>query len=191
MLIATGVRASDCNNNGIEDTDELAVCPAIDLIFLIDTSISTEADIPLICRAIRDAIDDVRQGGLTVNAEILELAPGDTPCFIDEPGDCCTDTVANVYGTKAPCLPEVLGTCGGCNEGDCEDWAPATAIVAANRWWKWGPGPRIIVPVSDGGPRCGGGGEEPSNPINDEDWDAIDHAIYLVWDNRVIVLPDA
>ncbi|MGB2984275.1 MAG: hypothetical protein WBE26_00190, partial [Phycisphaerae bacterium] len=181
LLIATEVNATDCNNNGIEDTLELATCPEIDLVFIIDTSNSMDQELEPLCEDIdgpEGVLAQLAEAGLTGNAEIRAMAPGGAGC------PCCTDTVANVYGTKAPCLPEVLGTCGGCNEGDCEDWGPATAIVAANRWWKWGPGPRIIIPISDEAPRCG-------SPINDpgDDRDAIDHAIYLVWDNHVIVSP--
>ena len=83
--------------------------------------------------------------------EILGLGTGGYECT------CCTSTVALAYGTATPGLPEHLRTCGGCEVGDCEDWAPATAIVAGNKEERtgWSPGPRIVVPISDEGPRCG------------------------------------
>ncbi|MGB2985016.1 MAG: hypothetical protein WBE26_03960, partial [Phycisphaerae bacterium] len=120
LSIGVVLRAEDCNNNGIEDTLELATCPEIDLVFIIDTSISMDQELEPLCEDIdgpEGILAQLAEAGLTVTAEILRIALGGETC------DCCTGTVPYVYGASAPCLPEVLGTCGGCNEGDCEDWA--------------------------------------------------------------------
>ncbi|UCC31350.1 MAG: hypothetical protein JSU86_03555, partial [Phycisphaerales bacterium] len=72
--------------------------------------------------------------------------------------------------------------------GNSEDWGAATAVVAAEK--DWTPGPRIIIPISDEGPQCGGGPrDDPYEPIDDADCAAVHHAIPAVWDNRVIVAP--
>jgi len=172
------ILAEDCNHNAIDDADELVTCPIIEVVFLVDTSLSTQDEITSLCKKITNpvepygAIELLTQSGLTVDHEIFIMAEGGEIC------PCCTDTVTNVYGSCTSCLPEVLGTCD--NEGNLEDWGPATAIVAANK--DWGPGPRIIVPISDEGPRCG-------DPVDNDDQAAIDHAIPVVFDNQVIVLP--
>jgi hypothetical protein len=94
---------------------------------------------------------------------------------------CCTDTVINVYGSTAEGLPEVLGECGPDGGHPEEDWGPATAIVAGNKVWTEAAG-RLVVPISDEGPRCG-------DPVLDSDAAAIDHAIVLVSANEVVVSP--
>ncbi len=38
LRMVAPARAADCNSNGIEDADELAVCPPIDVVFIMDTS---------------------------------------------------------------------------------------------------------------------------------------------------------
>ena len=166
--------AADCNANGIDDAEELAECPPIAVVFLMDTSHSMEYKIPLICPAITSALSDLAQSGLTVNSEILIIAPGGEDC------PCCTGIVT-VYGTTAPglCDDEALGTCDSA-ERNREDWGPATAVVAANK--NWGPGPRIVIPISDEGPRCG-------QSVDDDDRRVIDHTIPIAWEHRVIVSP--
>jgi len=171
------VVAADCNNNGIDDSLELADCPPIDVIFLMDTSNSMhESDyIEHVCDRISEALVDLAQSGPTVNSEILLIGPGGYECI------CCGSTVASIYGTTAPglCDDEALGTCDSA-ERNREDWGPATAVVAANK--NWGPGPRIVIPISDEGPRCG-------QSVDDDDRRVIDHTIPIAWEHRVIVSP--
>ncbi|MFQ5590356.1 MAG: PEP-CTERM sorting domain-containing protein, partial [Phycisphaerae bacterium] len=174
--------AADCNANGVEDSLELSECPPMGVVFIMDTSASMgptqHGYIGLLCPAINEALADLPDSGLTVNEEILLLGANGYDCT------CCTQTVRAVYGSSTPGLPERLGTCGGCEQGNCEDWAPATAIVAGNKS-DWSPGPRIVVPISDEGPRCG-------HPVYDpgSDRDAVDHAIPIArQDGRQGIVP--
>jgi len=174
----------DCNANGVDDSLEVGSC-TVDLVFLVDTSSSMQDIIPqLICI---DTIPIIKtqltQRGVVLNAETLRIpsTPPTVPC------SCCTDgvqalSVQALYGSSTSCLPESLGVCS-TDEDNNEDWAPATAIVAGKK--SWTPGAmRIIVPISDEGPRCG-------DFINDpgDDRDAVNHAIPIVRANHVIVVP--
>ena len=162
---------TDCNGNGVEDATELADCPDIEVVFVIDTSESMNQFILGVCAAIDEAMDDLAQDAVTVYSELLSIEAG-TACSCSS----CESTLPNVhdrYGDEAIGYPEVprLGLCNPGTDGDEEDWAPATAIVAANKSWTEG-GIRIIVPISDEGPRCG-------DPVSDpgSDRDAIEAAI--------------
>lgn len=89
LRMVAPARAADCNNNGIEDAVELAVCPPVDVVFIMDTSQSmNERGIGRLCDHIRAALDDLAQDGLTVNAERLRILSGAKGC------QCCEDTVA-------------------------------------------------------------------------------------------------
>ncbi len=181
-----GGTSQDCNGNRIPDECELAEC-VIDVVFLLDTSNSVELEMPAMCDAIEHALDQVETEGICVRSEKLALVPGqDVPCT---ESFCCEGNAYYEYGAVACEYFDVEAQdCGGCGDGSCEDWAPATAVVAAEK--DWTPGPRIIVPISDEGPRCGGGPQiYPPDPIDDADCVAIHHAIPAVWDNRVIVAP--
>jgi len=175
-----GGTSEDCNGNRIPDECEQGECRPIDVVFLFDTSSSVgvySPTIQLLCERVDGALSQLEASGICVRFEKLALwLPGHVDCT------CCESSVRVIYGMRA-CEyfdVEVLGQCGGCNEGNCEDWAPATAVVAAQK--DWTPGPRIIIPISDEGPRCG-------DYLPDADEAAIHHAIPAVWDNRVIVGP--
>ena len=163
--------AIDCNDNGIDDAQELAACSDIEVVFVIDTSSSMDDPIVFVCGQIDDALARLVDYGLPVQSEVVSIEAG-TNCICPS----CESTLPNVhdrYGDEATGYPQVphLGTCNPGTDGDEEDWAPATAIVAANKSWTEG-GIRIIVPISDEGPRCG-------DPVSDPgaDRDAIDAAI--------------
>ncbi len=171
-------RGEDCNNNGVDDAVGLVTCPTANVVFLIDTSESTNPDVRQVCAAIRVALDEL---GPSVNAEILEIGPQNLGlCLGPNGAECCTGTVPGEYGSSAVGLCEVLGDCSG-GQGDLEDWGTATAIVAANK--TWGTGTRIIIPFSDEGPRCGGTQNQQA------DHDVIENVIAFVRTNHVIVAP--
>lgn len=171
--IASGT-LDDCDGNRIPDECETPTCQPIDVVFLFDVSLSVNFELSAICTAVGDALAQLdTEGLLCIRSEKLTLRiNGDVDC------DFFDGAVSTFYGSQACDYfdVETLGTCGGCGNGDCEDWGPATAIVAANK--EWGPGPRIIIPISDEGPRCG-------DPIDTQDGVAIDHAIPPVADHRV------
>jgi len=164
----------DCDSNSTLDECDLAQCPVIEVVFLIDTSSSiTQQEITDLCGEFDTVVENLAIDGIQVNEERLQIWREGVDCV------CCAATVENTYGLTTPGLPEELGDCVFDVERR-EDWKPATAVVAGNK--TWGPGPRIIIPVSDDGPRCG-------DPIDDEDHDVIEHAIPIVAGNRVIVGP--
>jgi hypothetical protein len=179
-LLSLRVHAEDCNQNCVEDSQELTSSCRLDLIFLFDTSGSiTNAVMEFLCNKAGEVITSLTQAGADVHAEKLMIT-GQTPTT--SCGCCGTANVPGSYGSSTPCLPETLGSCSD-DDGNNEDWAPATAIVAGNK--SWTPGAmRIIVPISDEGPRCG-------DVINDpgDDRDAVNHAIPIVRTNHVIVVP--
>lgn len=57
FTVALPLWGVDCNNNGIDDAQELANCPPIDLVFLMDTSVSMGPHIPGLCQAISDPVN--------------------------------------------------------------------------------------------------------------------------------------
>lgn len=179
---------SDCNLNGILDTCEMSDCGTVDVVFMLDTSNSTLQELADTCLSISEALGAI-DPSILVASEILAITDGGNAC------SCCTGFVDEVYCDTAIGFPdvEILGTCIESGEQDREDWGPATAVVAANR--DWTDGPRIIVPISDEGPRCGGGdagGGVPGNlldPLDPADALAVEHAIDAVWAKRVAVAP--
>jgi len=190
----------DCNDDGIPD--QCSLCPpsgAVDLVFILDTSGSMGDEIDALCSVVNEVIQDLQDDGLIVDAEILTVmeeqfsrmssidlaTAGEGMGRSDAwPRELCTEgSVEGYYGTTTPGLPELLGDCGGHPEPASEDWGPATAIVAANK--SWTPDAlRVIVPLTDEGPRCG-------NPVLDpgSDRDAIDLAIPIVAAGNVVVSP--
>ncbi len=177
------VRGTDCNGNGILDSQELATPCKADVIFLFDTSISMRDEMADICEAIDIVINTlpVLLGTQNFHAEKLTItsAGQDVPCT------CCNGNVPTLYGTTAPGVPYVLGDCFNSDDGPQEEWAVATAVVAANR--NWTPGAlRIVVPVFDEGSRCG---DLPHLADPGDDRDAVRDAARVAACQRVIVAP--
>ena len=173
--------STDCNDNSIPDECDIAGPTGVDLVFILDTSGSMD-DLDSLCAEIDYALSELESQNVIVDAEIISMYTG-RHSGVDDDGRsvrgeclCCTDTVANVYGTTAPGLPETLADCSGETEGEFEDWGTATAIVAVNKVWN-SERLGVIVPISDEGPRCG-------NPCDDpgSDRDVISHACLLVED---------
>lgn len=178
-------RGEDCDRDGVDDAIGLVTCPVANAVFLMDTSTSAIGDITVVCAAIQSALGTL---GSSVDAEVLQIGAGGQPC------DCCTGTVAERYGTTTVGFCEVLGACSGdifSDSGELEDWGVATAIVAANK--NWGTGARIIVPMSDEGPRCGNPIDmvplDPEEPFVPTDSNVIENAIPFVRNNNVNVIP--
>lgn len=86
--------SEDCNGNLIPDECELPECEPIDVVFLLDTSGSMEADLARICLAIDNALAQLTQAGLCVRSEKLEIR--DTPAGTF--GDCpCCEVGTDVF----------------------------------------------------------------------------------------------
>ncbi|MBI4717716.1 MAG: hypothetical protein HY763_07935 [Planctomycetes bacterium] len=183
MLIDSGfaLAFTDCNQNGVDDSLDLTGCTAAQLVRIFDTSGSMDPRTESLCRDFDGAIADLTVAGIPVLSESFGISE---PCEY-----CCTDSVAQHpdLGYTADGFPnvEVLGACTSGLEPDDdirEDWGPATAIVAAN--YEWSPGTRrMVIVLSDEGPRCGG--TAPSDPGPDRD--AITHAIEVVSAQDVVV----
>ncbi|MCA9291559.1 MAG: hypothetical protein KDA25_10550, partial [Phycisphaerales bacterium] len=163
--------AQDCNENGLPDDCDLTI-PPVNLVFAMDTSGSMDDEAAAICNAIFDVVEDLSDRGITVLPELYGItkAPG---------GDfsCLTDTVLGTLGADVPGSPTCCPLL-----GNDEDWGPATAIIAERYPWMDGA-IRIIVPVSDEGPRNG------SEHIDDDDQEVIDNAIVIASENGVVVSP--
>jgi hypothetical protein len=181
----------DCNQNRIPDQCDIGGCDPIEIVFLLDISSSLGTETPItaveLCASIIDALNDPILAPVTVSAEVLAMG---TPVGDDTPCPCCCadlsgcesneELFAGKYGTRTCALTNSFGDCAGIGNRNDEDWGNATAIVAANK--NWGPGPRIVVPISDEGPRCG-------DPIDEFDDDVIDEVVPVVGCHRVIVSP--
>ncbi|MCP4591153.1 MAG: hypothetical protein GY842_10435 [bacterium] len=189
--------SEDCDLNGIPDECTLFGCKA-DLTFVLDTSGSMSDEIEMLCSVIDGVIYELaRSAQVNLSAEILTIWDGargageedNVPPAGGARGQrvscsCCTGSVALTYGTTATGLPEVLGDCSGNGvEGEYEDWAPATAIISANKVWET-DAVRVAIPISDEGPRCG-------SPVNDpgDDRVAVVNASLLARQNVVVVSP--
>ena len=107
-----------------------------------------------ICREIINVTDALNLSGIDLTHEILGITS-----YGGQPGafGCLENHVRNLYGNDLPTpFPPELEFLGRCPSGQAaqEDWANATAIVAAE--YDWRPGAiRVIVPLSDEGPHCG------------------------------------
>jgi hypothetical protein len=190
---------SDCNDNTVPDDcdlaaatsedcnadlipDECPVCPTVEVVFIMDTSSSMSDEGSALCANLQQVVAELQADLVNVETELLGMLSTGGSTF-----SCLTDTVGNLYGTAVPGTPpvgqEILGEPCGVNLN--EDWAPATAIVAGLRNWQ-PDSVRLIVPISDEGPRCG-------DPVTDpgSDRDAILHAIGQAAQNDVIVSPIA
>ncbi|UCG33323.1 MAG: hypothetical protein JSU68_01585, partial [Phycisphaerales bacterium] len=161
---------TDSDGNGVPDC---ITCPALDVVFVMDTSgtISDEAEI--LCARIDSVIAKLALAGIDFNATIWGITQTPGGAF-----SCLTDTVANALGTDVPgnppCCPSIVSE---------EDWALATAIVAEG--FGWLPGAiRVVVPLGDEGPLDGDPCEDPGG-----DRDAITHAIDVARANGVLVTP--
>lgn len=177
--IASGF-SNDCNNDGIPD--ECAACPAVEVVFIMDTSSSMDGEAAALCNGIQQVTSNLAAAGLTVNARYLGIC--------DQPGgafSCLENHVSALLGTVVPGNPpadqQVLGSCPGGNEVCSEDWARAVSVVAGSyNWLPLTQSVRLIIPLSDEGPWCG-------DPVNTNDDASITHAIAVAQANNVIVSP--
>jgi hypothetical protein len=171
--------SSDCNND--QRPDECAICPPVEVVFIMDTSSSMTDEGAALCADIVQVAADLEADLIDVESALLGIETGGGGIF-----SCLTNGVAELYGTTVPGDPpagnEILGDCPGGNEVAIEDWGRATSVTAGLRLWA--SDVRVIVPISDEGPWCG-------NPVTDPgvDRDSIVHAIGVALNNDVTVSP--
>ena len=167
------VAGNDCNNNDLPDDCDL-VLPPVDLVFIMDTSQSMEDEARALCCELEGAINELAVAGFEVMPTLLGITVTPGGLF-----SCLETSVRNLFGSDLPGdPPDCCQTLGG-----NEDWGPATAIVAAEFPWTVGA-VRVIVPISDEGPRDGDPCFDPG-----EDRDAIEYAIPICNENSVTVSP--
>lgn len=71
--------ATDCNSNGIPDTNGVAECGPLEVVILLDTSGSMRTAVTNICGAattLRDELDALVTSGMDLTYEILDLGTG-------------------------------------------------------------------------------------------------------------------
>ncbi len=175
----------DCNEDGVPD--ECAACPPLDLVFLLDTSGSMEDEGAAICQSIDSVVEDLGRRGITLNPEVLAIAPRE----LEDLPPCVADLSVSVEGQFGDVVvPGDNGTCPGTLTGNQdsekdENWAPATAIIAEQYPWSAGA-IRLVVPISDEGACLG---SQPSCFDPGDDRDAVENAIAVANANDVIVAP--
>ena len=170
---------NDCDLNGIPD--ECAVCPQVDVVFVMDTSASMDGDAQAICDGITTTVQRLKVAGVSAQAVLLGIS--------DTPGgaySCLTGTVIDDIGTVLPGIPAPdLAILGDCATGGyaSEDWARAIAIIADQHEWSE-DAVRLVVPVFDEGAHCGDPSDDPGL-----DRDATSLATAISLDNDTIVSP--
>ena len=151
------------------------VCPALDIVFIVDTSGSMRDEAAALCSSVDRTLGSIETVGLSV------LGITETP--LDAFG-CLDGDVVTALGSTVPGEPT------GCRFPDdmsaYESWGPGTAIVAERFHWTDGA-IHVIVPVSDEGP-CNGNYPDGCNDPGD-DRDSIGNAIEVANTHGVIVSP--
>ncbi len=165
---------ADCVPCDVEYT-----CPAIDVVFIMDTSGSMRDEAADLCGAIAQVIADLNQQGVDIQATLLGITQTPGGSF-----SCLTNHVVGLLGSTVP------GKSGSCpfpkGTSTFESWGSAVTIVADRFSWRPNVG-RVVVPISDEGP-CGGSHPEGCNDPGD-DRDSIDNAIEIAIANNVVVSP--
>ena len=190
--------STDCDNNNVPDECRACSSP-VDLVFAVDTSGSMDDEAEAVCSNIEAIISSLEAEGIIVNATIWGITDRNSG---DADFACLTNTVRAVLGNDVPGDPAAtvgsdgvtypqgsLGTNCSANPGtgEQEDWGHATSIVAARFDWTE-DAIRLFVPVSDEGAWCGSNNSGDSG-VNEADRDAVNYAITVANDNRVIVSP--
>ncbi|MEK6644400.1 MAG: hypothetical protein AABZ08_10870 [Planctomycetota bacterium] len=189
--VVSGV-SRDCNCNTIPDEcdivagvlhdvspvdgvpDECTSCPTVQLVVVMDTSGSMDDEASALCTFILSGVvEDLTGQGITVEATLLGISESPEGIF-----SCLTDDVAHLLGSLVPGAPPCCPTLNG-----NEDWAPAVAIVAERFAWSTGT-VRIIIPISDEGPREGDPCDNPG-----DDLASIQNAVQVATTHHVIVSP--
>lgn len=191
LLAVPAAAQSDCNGNGVRDADDIAngtsldcnldgipdecaACAPVDVVFVVDTSASMNDESVVLCNTIQEVVANLGAIGVQINPSYLRIRN------VGGTFSCLTNSVASLLGTTVPGGASCCLTLG--NE---EDWASATAIVAQH--FPWTPGAvRVVVPISDEGPKDGDPCFDPGNDRN-----SITNAILVANANQVIVSPIA
>jgi uncharacterized repeat protein (TIGR01451 family) len=140
----------------------------VDLVFILDTSVSMADEWENLCDIVSEIITDVNSG-YDLKAHIIAIG-GQPPVSVT-------------------CTPEIWTASEACpndSSGPLEQWGPGVEYWAEHEPWR-NCSTRIIMPVSDEGPFCGCG--YPIAGTNQDDIDSIEAAISAAKNNHVIVYP--
>lgn len=161
---------ADCDKNQVPD--QCPVCPALDVVFIVDTSGSMSDELDALCTAYAVMEQTLMDAGIPVTVELNALDTG----WSCAPAQLITAAYPNEVNP-----PDSSGfTLNGCGATE-ENWAPAVAVVASNRNWM-PDAVRVIVPISDEGPLCG-------DPVSKEDVKAMHYAAKIAALHSVVVSP--
>jgi len=165
--VANGL-VPDCDANGEPDSCDIARASAVDVVFVMDTSGSMSDEAAALCATVQDVVAELAAYGLNAAPAYYAILALPGGAF-----DCLDRSVADEFGYDAP---------GGLTLGNEEDWANAVGLVAEH--YPWSAPTRIIVPISDEGPRNG----DPCD-ASGEDGIAIDNAIAAAATAGAVVSP--
>ena len=142
----------------------------VDLTFVVDTSGSMEDEWKNLCNTI-DAIINNVTSSYDLKAHIVAIG-GKPPGTIT-------------------CIPEIWTASEACPNdpsGPLEQWGPGVKYWAEHETWR-NCSTRIIIPISDEGPFCGCGVQNPMGGPDQDDIDSIEAAITAAKNNQVMVYP--
>lgn len=176
-----GEGVGDCDSNGLFDAcevlqgtadcngdlfhDACAVCSPIDLIVVIDNSLSM-SDSAGVCAGLATLRTDLIGAGMDLSMTVRVIGNDGERVY-----PCSVGSVEDEYSPIVSVVPPI--TFGNrCDAGNqvTEDWLRAVGVVARNHD-AWRPGAsRFILPMSDEGPICGGPAEPgPAETAQDVD----------------------
>lgn len=163
-------------------------CPGIDIVFVFDTSQTLMDEANTICSNISTILNAVQS--MLDNPAFPEDIPVTVTIYgITEDVPCGSGNVRDVFGPEVPgggACPDLDGC--GTEASNRESWGPATAIIASEFPWQAPTDAiRLIIPVSDEGPCCGG--DEQIYACGLSDAGSIDNACAIANSNGVVVSP--
>ncbi len=179
--------AEDCNNNGIPDECDIRDGTSLDCnLDGVPDECGVCPPVDLIFLMDTSGSMDDESAALCANiataaSDLAELGISVNPKFLgitDQYFPCLEDYVTNLLGTAVP----GSSSCG-TDITSMEDWGPAVAVVAQRYPWTAG-NVRLIVPISDEGPCHGNTCYDPG-----DDRDAITNAITIAVNNNCFVSP--
>ena len=155
-----------------------AACSALDVVFAFDTSPSMNSVNQAMCDLTADLVQALAADGIPISSRFWGIAE-------DGVATCLTSNVTAQLGTAVPGSPPpwmtTLDQCEDGLAGPRENWGPAAAVVAGLAPWDE-DAVRLLIPVVDEGPYCGG-------PVNNFDIESVYYARQLAAQNDVVISP--
>ncbi len=140
-----------------------------EIVFIVDTSGSMNTERTTLCSIIDTVVQELKNQNVNLTYKVYALSNSN-----------------NLVSTK-PCETDYItyDVCGGNDSGDNEHWGPAISWAANNHLWT---APiKIIMPISDEGPYCGG--ISCSDCTAGNDGTSITNAINAADANEIYIFP--